>query len=134
MNPRFETLTERKLMGKRMMMSFSHNKTGELWHSFMIQRKEIQNTLTSDLFSMQIFEQPVDFRHPDQKFEKWAAVEVADFDTIPEGMETYVLKGGLYTVFPYKGSSADYFNFPVYFRNLLPGSTYLLDNGRILKS
>jgi predicted transcriptional regulator YdeE len=41
MNHRIETLTEKKLIGKRMRMSVSGNKTGDLWRSFMPRRKEI---------------------------------------------------------------------------------------------
>jgi len=66
-------------------MSFSDNKTFELWKSFMPRRKEITNNKTTDLFSMQIFDKHFDFKNInlDEEFEKWAAIEVTDFDTIP---------------------------------------------------
>ena len=51
MQPRIETLTERKLIGKRITMSLSNNKTGELWRIFMPRRREISNKLTSEMFS-----------------------------------------------------------------------------------
>jgi AraC family transcriptional regulator len=128
MQPRIETLIEKKLIGKRMKMSLSNNKTGELWRSFMPKRREIGNNLTSEMFSMQVYEQPVDFGNLDQEFEKWAAVEVSDFDSIPDGMETFTLKGGLYAVFPYKGSSTDTTIFQFIFGTWLPNSNYLLDH------
>src|SRR5512135_1326287 len=103
MQPGMETLTEKKLIGKRMAMSLSNNKTGELWRSFMPRRREISNNLTSEMFSMQVYDQPVDFGNLNQEFEKWAAVEVSDFGAIPDGMETFTLTGGLYAVFQYKG-------------------------------
>jgi len=45
MTPRIETLTEKKLIGKRLTMTFSENKTFDLWHSFMPRRKEIENNI-----------------------------------------------------------------------------------------
>ena len=128
MQPRMETLIEKKLIGKRMTMSLSNNKTGELWRSFMPRRREIGNKLNSEMFSMQVYDRPVDFGNLDQEFEKWAAVEVSDFDAIPDGMETFTLKGGLYAVFQYKGSSTDNTIFQFIFGTWLPNSDYLLDN------
>ena len=37
-----------------MIMNLAENKTSELWRSFMPQRKEITNFLSTDLFSMQV--------------------------------------------------------------------------------
>jgi len=128
MEPRIETSPEKKLIGKRMTMSLSNNKTGELWLSFMPRRREIQNSLTSELFSMQVYNRPLDLGNMNQEFEKWAAVEVADFDAIPDGMETFVLTSGLYAVFHYKGSSTDTGIFRYIFGTWLPGSNYALDN------
>ena len=84
-----------------MTMSLVNNKTGELWQSFMPRRKEIQNSLTSDLISMQVYDRPMEPGNFNQEFEKWASIEVADFDTLPDGMESFVLTGGLYAVFHY---------------------------------
>jgi AraC family transcriptional regulator len=99
MEPKIEILVEKKLIGKRMTMSLSNNKTGKLWRSFMSKRKEIQNNLTSDMISMQVYDQPVELGNLEQKFEKWAATEVSDFETIPDGMETFTVPSGLYAVF-----------------------------------
>jgi len=111
-----------------MTMSLSNNKTGELWQSFMPRRREIQNNLTAEMFSMQVYDQPLDFGNLDQEFKKWAAVEVADFGTVPDGTETFVLPGGLYAVFEYKGSSTDTKIFLDIFGTWLPSSNYVLDN------
>src|SRR5512133_1526213 len=99
MEPRINMITEKKLVGKHLTMSLADNKTGELWRSFMPRRKEIQNSLCSDFISMQVYKQPVVFNDLHQEFEKWAVVEVSDFETIPDGMETFTLPGGLYAVF-----------------------------------
>nr|WP_294936648.1 GyrI-like domain-containing protein [uncultured Flavobacterium sp.] len=110
-------------------MSLSDNKTGELWRSFMPRRKEIQNTIGSDLYSMQIYDPTyfIDFK-PTSEFEKWAAIEVSDFETVPTEMETYSLPGGLYAVFLHKGSNTDTSTFHYIFTTWLPNSEYILDD------
>jgi len=129
MKPRIQNSTEKKLVGVRLTMSLVHNKTGELWKSFMLRRKEITNALTSDLISMQIYASThfADFK-PTNEFEKWATVEVTDFNHVPTGMETFTLKAGLYAVFDYKGSSNDPSIFQYIFGTWLPASDYKLDN------
>ena len=90
MKPRIVTSTEKKLVGKRLTMSLSYNKTGELWKSFIPRRKEIVNCLTNDFISMAIYKPTyfTDFK-PTNEFEKWAAVEVTDFKCVPTtDMET----------------------------------------------
>jgi AraC family transcriptional regulator len=130
MNPRIEILKGKRLIGKSMIMTFSGNKTVELWKSFMPRRKEITNNIGSELYSMQIYE-PLFFNHfdPDKEFEKWAAVEVSDFDTVPGDMETFTLAGGLYAVFLYRGTAST--AAPVFqyiLGNWLPASEYILDD------
>jgi AraC family transcriptional regulator len=129
MTPRIQHLTEKKLVGKRLKMSLADNKTGELWRSFMPRRKEITSTLTNDLISMAVY-QPGHFAdfNPTNEFEKWAAVEVADFENVSDEMETFTLGAGLYAVFDYKGSSTDISIFQYIFGTWLPNSDYLLDD------
>ena len=57
MEPRIETLEEKKLIGYKIKMSLADNKTGELWSTFMPRRKEIKNNITNDLYSIQVYEQ-----------------------------------------------------------------------------
>jgi AraC family transcriptional regulator len=129
MEPRIETINTKKLVGKRLTMSLSDNKTGELWKSFMPRRKEITNNLTNDLISMAIY-QPTHFANfnPTHVFEKWASVEVSDFEHVPTDMETFTLTGGLYAVFDYKGSSTDSSIFQYIFGVWIPNSDYVLDD------
>jgi AraC family transcriptional regulator len=129
MIPRIEYLTEKKLIGKRLTMSLVKNKTGELWQSFMPKRKEVLNTATNDLISMQVYK-PSHFIafNPSNEFEKWATVEVTNFESVPTDMETYILVGGLYAIFDYKGLSSDPSIFQYIFGTWLPSSEYLLDD------
>jgi len=81
------------------------------------------------LFCSNIFPWVFKNFNPDAEFEKWAAVEVKDFETIPEGMETITLPGGTYAVFLYKGAAhASSGTFRYIFETWLPNSDFSLDN------
>jgi AraC family transcriptional regulator len=129
MKPRIEISNEKKLIGKRLTMSFADHKIGELWRSFNPKRKEITNNLTNDLISLVVYKQNhfVNFK-PTNEFERWATVEVADFDKVPTQMETFVLPRGLYAAFDYKGLSTDNSIFQYIFDTWLPSSQYVLDD------
>lgn len=129
LKPRIKNLKEKRLIGKRLTMSLANNRTAELWRSFMPERKEIVNNISNDLISMQIYNTNYfDGFNPANEFEKWASIEVTNFDNVPKEMETYTLAGGLYAVFDYKGSSTDSSIFQYIFGTWLPNSDYLLDN------
>ncbi len=129
MKPVMKILQEKKLIGMRTLMSLKNNRTEELWRSFMPLRNEISNKLSDDLISMQVYSDSY-FKNfnPDIEFEKWAALEVDSFNIIPPGMETFVLKHGLYAVFLYKGLSTDKSIFQYIFSSWLPNSSFVLDN------
>lgn len=130
MQPKIGILAEKKVIGKQLTMTFADNQTFKLWQSFMPRRKEIKNNLTTELFSMQIYPQSFDFTFSNLKegFQKWAAVEVSDFDAVPNEMETYTLTGGLYAIFHYKGLSTDTKIFQYIYGTWLPTSNYAIDN------
>ena len=130
MHPRIEVLSEKKLIGKRMSMSFADYRVGELWRAFMPLRKEIKHNVNNDLISLVQFA-PDHFENfdPNNVFERWAAVEVDHFDHVPQELETSIIPAGLYAVFHYKGSSiyaAKFFN--EIYNVWLPASNYVLDN------
>ena len=129
MNSRIEELKEKKLIGQNIMMSLIDNKTGQLWGQFAPRIKEIQNKTTKDKISLQIYP-PLYYKQfrPNNEFEKWATVEVKSFEKIPNGMKSFILKGGLYAVFDYKGLSSDNSIFQCIFSEWLPSSEYLVDN------
>lgn len=130
MIPTIKNLEEKKLIGQQLTMSFANNKTVELWNGFMPRRKEIQNSIGSNLYSMQIYV-PLFFENfdPTKEFEKWATLEVNDFNTIPEGMKTFTLPAGLYAVFLYQGDASKATEtFQYILGTWLPNSEYRLDN------
>lgn len=128
--PRIEILPTKLLVGKHQQMSLANNSTFQLWQGFMPLRKRIVNAVTTDLMSMQIFEPDINSTEfkADTLFAKWAAVEVSDHQNIPEGLEPYILHGGLYAVFIHKGEPH---TFPITWNhiinNWLPQSDYELD-------
>jgi AraC family transcriptional regulator len=95
----------------------------------MPKRREITNNVSNNLISMQVYKPThfADFK-PTNEFEKWATVEVTNFESVPTEMETFSLAGGLYAVFDYKGSSNDPSIFQYIFGTWLPSSEYLLDD------
>ena len=130
MQPTIQTLAEKKLIGISKKMSLVQNTTGLLWREFLTRRKSIRNIIQPDLYSLQRY--PIDyFRlfNPATEFEKWAAIEVASFDEVPEGMNTLTLSSGLYAVFLHRGAAA---TAPATFQYILsewlPASGYELDH------
>ncbi len=130
MTPRIEVLTEKKLIGQRLTMSVKEDQTFTLFRSFMPRRKEIQGAVSTDVLCIQVYEKNLDFKEitVDTRFEKWASVEVKDFEHIPDEMEPFTIPGGLYAVFHYTGTSANFApTFRYIFFDWLPKSGYLLD-------
>lgn len=129
MQPRIETLKPKKLIGLHLKMSFADYKIGELWRNFGPKRKEITNNLNTDLLSLAVYDS-THFQHfkPTNEFERWAAVEVVNYDFVPPEMETLDLPGGLYAVFEYKGLNTDNSIFHYIFNSWLPGSNFELDH------
>jgi len=128
MEPRIELLSEKKLLGMSLSMSLTNNRTGELWRSFMQRRKEIKNHVGNNLFSMQVYDPTYFIKFdPSKEFHKWATIEVADFDHMPEGMQPFILPEGLYAVFHHKGSHTNTTTFQYIFTTWLPNCNYELD-------
>jgi AraC family transcriptional regulator len=131
MIPQILTIPEKKLVGKRIRMTLASNRTVDLWQSFMPRRKEIRNISGTELFSVEIYDQTLDFNKfsLDTEFEKWAAVEVSAFEEIPDEIESFILHAGSYAVFRYKGAANEASTF---FRNIftiwLPEAGYLCDS------
>jgi AraC family transcriptional regulator len=130
MEPRFETLSEKRFIGKRLQISFVDNQTFALWRQFMPRRGEIKNIVGIELYSIEVY--PAGFFenfNPTAEFEKWAAVEVADFDQVPDDFEEMIAPAGIYAVFPYRGKASDAGAFYQYIlTEWLPKSAYQLDD------
>lgn len=130
MQPRIIAIKPKKLVGRTLRMSLSSDRTAELWQFLMPRRRDIRNKLNTDLFSVQIFDPEMEFSDftPETEFEKWAAVEVWDYQEIPEGMETLDIPRGLYAVFDYKGAANNFAPmFHYIFGMWMPASDFEVD-------
>lgn len=128
---RTETISPKKLAGQRVSMSFSDDRTAELWRGFMPRRKEITNQLSTDLFCVQVYHTIPGIKvfESNELFDKWAATEVTDFNQIPSGMETFLLPAGLYAVFLHIGAAVTGAKtFQYIFEEWIPASAYVPDN------
>jgi AraC family transcriptional regulator len=129
MEPRIETSLQKKVIGERITTSLTENKTFELWKGFMQRRHEIENVVGPDLYDVQIFDEGywTNFS-PANAFQKWAGIEVANLDEVPENMETLIIPTGLYAIFIHKGLPAEGAKtFQYIFGTWLPNSKYEVD-------
>lgn len=130
MKPRIVTIQKKKLIGKSIDMSLINNKTFELFSGFMPNKKQIKNTINSDIYEISEYDL-VYFKsfNPNSIFKKWATVEVENFEDIPQNMSSITIESGLYAVFTYQGLAKDFSNLMQYiFTEWLPKSAYTLDN------
>lgn len=129
MQPRIQVLKPKKLVGLHLSMSLVNNLTGQLWRQFGPHIQKIPHRVSEDKISLQIYPPKYYAQfNPTTAFTKWATVEVSSFDDLPEGLQTLDLKGGMYAVFDYKGSSGDSSIFQYIFTEWLPQSNYMVDN------
>ena len=126
--PEIKIIPAIHLIGNKLPMSFSENRTFELWSSFMPRRKEIVHSIGTDLYCIQEYESTVQFS-TDTQFVKWATVPVTSFESIPSNMGSITIPEGLYAVFTYKGLPSEFAEtFKFIFFEWLPNSIYQLDN------
>ncbi len=128
--PRLVETDGKWLIGIHLSTSFAQDRTSELWRSFMPRRKEIPHPVNTDLISLQIYPQPLSWPpDPNAVFEKWAGVEVAHLDPIPQGMDALFVQAGLYAVFTHIGAvRTAQKTFTYIFGKWLPQSPYYLDD------
>ena len=131
MYPKIIKIPAKKLIGVHITTHREENKIPILWRQFMPRRKDLSNTISNDLYSIQIYESLPDFSqyNPLLEFEYWAAIEVTKDALLPEDMEELELNGGLYAVFLYKGSADQGSHmFQYIYGTWLPESIYELDH------
>lgn len=129
--PEIITIKERKLAGIKIRTSLSENRTHELWRRFKPRLKEIIDRKNSDFYSIQLFDENLEFSQftPQTFFEKWAAVEVESGENLPEGLELFILEPGKYARFIHKGTPDRFPETSKYiFGHWLPNSSYELDS------
>ncbi|SHI64002.1 AraC family transcriptional regulator [Mesonia phycicola] len=118
------------LAGLKTKMSFSNNKTEELWSALM-PKKHLVKAKNNDLFSVEIYRDVSFFKafDPTKIFEKWAAVEIDSAENIPNDFEALQISKGLYAKFNYKGKASEAAAFyGKIFGGWLPNSDFVLAN------
>lgn len=94
-------ISGKKLVGMHdAILQSEKHKIGQLWQRFMPKKQNIVNNVDSTHIAAQDYDLPNDL---DKPFKIWAAVEVSNFETIPEGMSKLNIPAGLYAVFTLKG-------------------------------
>ena len=134
MTPRIQILETKKLIGQQLSMSLVNNKTGQLWGQFAPRIKEIQNRATTDKISMQVY--PLRYYeqfNPNNEFVKWAAVEVTNFEPIPEGMQSLCCPRGFMPYLSTKVQVPIPPSFNTSFQNGCLNQNILLITDRILR-
>ena len=104
MKPTIKIFPETKFIGKNLSFTYADYRAFELWSSFMPRRNEIQNTIGTELFNIQINPDNFDF-NPQTEFVKWAVVPVTELNSIPDGMQSLLVEEGLYAVFNHVGDA-----------------------------
>ena len=127
--PKIEILAEKKLVGTHHKINFLQFNVAPIWQEFRPRLKEINNCASRHLISMSVYEDGY-FKNfnPAVYFEKWAAIQVLNFDNTPVGMKEFTLTGGLYAIFHYKGLHTNKKIYEYIFQDWLPRSGYQLDN------
>ena len=130
MHPKIVEFKEKIVVGNSLDMSLANNKTRELWQSFMPNKRHIKNTIGTDLYSIQVYDENLDFRNftPQTIFKKHAKIEVSKVEDLPDHMNVLVIPSGLYAVFTHVGTVAEFANtFRYIMSDWLPKSDYKLD-------
>jgi AraC family transcriptional regulator len=129
MHHRIETLPAKHFIGQFVEMSLAENLTYQLWSGFMPRKREIEDQVGTELYSIEIYE-PDYFEKfdPEASFQKWAAVEVNGMPPVPEEMEWLKVSEGLYVVFTHVGPAREVaLTYQYIFEKWLPNSGYEID-------
>lgn len=97
----------------------------------MIQKTAITNVVSTDLYSAQVYNDLHYLKNfsPQTEFIKWAAIEVDNFDKIPNGFNSFSINEGLYAVFHHKEPVSQFQEkIQFIFGQWLPKSMYELDD------
>lgn len=131
MKPTIVELPEKKFVGMRMRMSHQENLTPVLFRSFMPRHKEIKYALGNGAHAIHIYDQGFQIQgfSITTVFEKWAAMEVSQFEPLSTEMEQLIIPSGKYALFIHKGLTKDFPKTNQYiYTEWLPQSGYTYDD------
>lgn len=134
MEVRIESIDDKKVVGLRINTCAENvHETHEMWGKFMPQRNDVPHRIDKLYYSIAIFDADQDFKEFTLKtrFDKWAAVEVAEFDDSTPQFEQFTLPGGQYAVFLHQGPAHTFSDTLNYiYGQWIPQSEYQLDPSR----
>lgn len=110
MHPQIVHFQESTFVGISRSFSLIDYQVSELWQSFMPRCYEIQNTVGSDLYNVQVNPENYNF-DPAVVFQKWAVKAVTSIENLPEGMQVLTIPAGHYAVFTYRGDGSNIADF-----------------------
>lgn len=121
-----------KIIGVKSVANYNtiHQVTPVLAKQLMPRLKEIENRTDNFVFSLQDYVS-FDYKNfnPNQSFEKWIGVEVADLDNVPKDLEILTIHSGKYVVIDFEGSIEEFLGL---WKNIhetwLPNSGFELDD------
>ncbi len=129
--PTIIKLESKSLIGQSAGMSLQNDGTASLFKAFMPRVKEVDNKLDGSIFEVIIYDANLSFENfgIDTTFTKWVAVEVEETSKVYEGLNSYMLEGGLYAKFDHIGDVNKFMETMQYIHSVwLPNSIYYLDN------
>lgn len=129
---RTEIIQSKKLIGLSVKTNLANEPTDAtiIWKQLMPYLKKVNNRISTDLISLQVFNFQTFSQFTSQTYyQKYALIEVSDFNSVPHSFETFELKTGNYAVFLHKGTAAELAQTSQYiYSEWLPQSNYTLDN------
>lgn len=129
--PSIQNIPAKKLIGINMQTSLFEFNPSLVWQKFMPRLNEIKNNVGSEKYSIQIYDQTFSYDSfsPTIKFKYWAAIEVNDFDAIPNNMSSLEIPGGKYAVFLHEGNMSAFQKTLNYiYTKWLPSSGFKIDH------
>lgn len=106
-----------------------NEQTKQLAQLFMPRRHEVNSRIGKHVFSIQDYGKDYSSEDLYLEFDKWIAIEVQNSDDLPEGMDSFIINGGTYAVFSFKGAVSEFPRSRAYiFEEWLPNSGYQLDH------
>ncbi len=129
--PDIKEISAIKLVGIKVSTSLADDKTSLLWQHFMKLRGGVENKVSENLFSVQVYGKNFmtgDFT-TESVFQKCAAMEVESYDKVPKGIEALEIPEGKYAVFTHRGTAKEFADTSKFiFEKWLPKSGHRLAN------
>ena len=128
--PQIIELSETRLIGSRVRISFVNDRTSELWRGFRAIRPTVAGRIGGETYSVKVYNASYSFSpfDPVAEFDKWAAVAVSEESGVPDGFEELIIPAGKYAEFTHTGpASTAPQTFGYIFGEWLPTSGFELD-------